>query len=210
MDKRLIDVFVATCGLLAAAPVMLLIAAAITIDDGGPALFVQTRIGRDRKPFRIYKFRTMRDGWITGIGHWLRATGLDELPQLWNVLRGDMSLIGPRPLTGADIARLGWDGPAHDVRFRVPPGIVGLAQLHAGRGARLTRFLDAHYVERRTAALDAGILVVSAAIALLGKRRVRGWLRARRRARRLAAAPFGAQAAPAWRGQPVSAGARTG
>src|SRR5690606_2482111 len=112
------------------------------VDDGGPVLFTQTRVGADRTPFRIYKFRTMRDGKTTRVGRWLRATGLDELPQLVNMLLGDMSLIGPRPLTFEDVARLGWDDGRHDVRFSVRPGVIGLAQLYAGRGKRLSWFLD--------------------------------------------------------------------
>src|SRR5690606_37611613 len=139
--------------------------------------FVQTRVGKDRRPFRIYKLRTMRDGSVTRLGRWLRSTGLDELPQLVNVLRGEMSLVGPRPLTPEDVTRLGWDGARHALRWRVRPGIVGLAQLYAGRGKRLSWFLDARYVERRTALLDASILLLSVVIPVIGKRPVRAWLR---------------------------------
>ncbi|MFS8609123.1 MAG: sugar transferase, partial [Gammaproteobacteria bacterium] len=170
-------------GLVLASPLLLVIAGLILVDDGGPVLFTQTRVGADRTPFRIYKFRTMRDGKTTRVGRWLRATGLDELPQLVNMLLGDMSLIGPRPLTFEDVERLGWDDRRHDVRFSVRPGVIGLAQLYAGRGKRLSWFLDVTYVRERCAALDLRIVLATAAIAVLGKRRVRGWLRARRRRR---------------------------
>src|SRR5690606_13980942 len=91
--------------------------------------------------------------------------------------------IGPRPLTFEDVERLGWDDRRHDVRFSVRPGVIGLAQLYAGRGKRLSWFLDVTYVRERCAALDLRIVLATAAIAVLGKRRVRGWLRARRRRR---------------------------
>jgi lipopolysaccharide/colanic/teichoic acid biosynthesis glycosyltransferase len=184
MTQRHLDLIVAVAGLVLAGPLMVLIALLIRLDDAGPVLFTQLRVGERRRLFRIYKFRTMRDGWITGIGQWLRATGLDELPQLVNMLRGDMSRIGPRPLTGADVRRLGWDGDAHAARWSVRPGIVGLAQLYAGRGARLSWFLDSRYARERCFALDARIVVLSAAVSVVGKRRVRGWLRARRRGSR--------------------------
>src|SRR5690606_30103059 len=161
-------------------------------------LFTQTRVGADRKPFRIYKFRTMRDGVTTRTGRWLRQTGLDELPQLVNMLRGEMSLIGPRPLTGEDVARLGWDDDAHDVRWSVRPGIIGLAQLYAGRGKRLSWFLDVTYVRDRRLALDLRIFAATAVIGVVGKRRVRAWLRAyRRRRTALPAAPRRAARRPA-------------
>jgi lipopolysaccharide/colanic/teichoic acid biosynthesis glycosyltransferase len=181
MTQRHLDLIVAVAGLVLLGPLMLLIALLIRLDDAGPVLFTQLRVGEDRRLFRIYKFRTMRDGWITGIGRWLRATGLDELPQLVNVLGGDMSLIGPRPLTEADVRRLGWDGDAYSARWSVRPGVVGLAQLYAGRGARLSWFLDSSYVRGRSIALDARIVAMSAAVGIVGKRRVRGWLRSRRR-----------------------------
>jgi len=188
--QRSIDIAVAALGLVFASPLMLLIAWLIRLDDGGPVLFTQLRLGTTRKPFRIYKFRTMRDGSTTRIGRWLRQTGLDELPQLVNMLRGEMRLIGPRPLTCEDVARLGWDDDAHAVRWSVPPGIIGLAQLYAGRGKRLSWFLDVTYVRDRRLALDIGIFAATAVIGIVGKRRVRGWLRAyRRRRAMLAAAP---------------------
>lgn len=174
----------AAAALLAAAPLMALIAWLIRLDDGGPVLFLQTRVGEARRPFRIVKLRTMRDAQVTRVGRWLRATGLDELPQLWNVMRGDMAFVGPRPLTAADVDRLGWDDDAHAQRFACPPGVIGLAQLYAGRGKRLSWFLDVTYVERRTARMDVAIVAATAVVALLGKRQVRRALRSLRRMRR--------------------------
>lgn len=183
MPKRWFDCLAAACGLLVLSPLLLVLAGLIKLDDGGDVLFVQWRLGRDKRPFRIFKLRTMRDGAVTRIGRWLRATGLDELPQLANVLLGDMSLIGPRPLTADDVARLRWGDDAHALRWRVRPGIVGLAQLHAGRGRRVSWFFDRRYVTTRGVGRDAAILLLSAAIGVLGKRRVRAWLRAPRPSR---------------------------
>ncbi len=129
-------------GLMLLSPVFAVVALAILLDDGGPVFFMQSRLGRGRAPFRIYKFRSMREGRVTRAGAWLRTTGLDELPQLVNLLRGDMSLVGPRPLTAEDVRRLGWEGAERDIRWSLRPGIAGLAQLYAGRGARLSWFLD--------------------------------------------------------------------
>src|SRR5437867_12291008 len=104
--KRLFDVVGAIGGLMFFAPVMTAIAAAILLADGRPLLFRQTRLGRGRRPFTILKFRTMRNEQVTAIGRLLRATGLDELPQLGTVLSGDLSAVGPRPLTEAHVRRL--------------------------------------------------------------------------------------------------------
>lgn len=189
--RALIRTACAGAALLAAAPLMALLAWLIRLDDGGPVLFVQTRVGEGRRPFRIVKLRTMRDAQVTRVGRWLRATGLDELPQLWNVMRGDMAFVGPRPLTEADIDRLGWHDAAHAPRFACPPGVIGLAQLYAGRGKRLSWFLDVTYVERRTAGMDVAIIAATAAVALIGKRPVRHALRALRRMRRSVVRPHG-------------------
>src|SRR5437868_5048041 len=118
LQKRLFDVVGAAAGLLAFSPIMSIIAAAILVEDGGPVLFRQERLGRDRRAFTILKFRSMRDGRITRVGRILRATGLDELPQFVNVLRGEMSAVGPRPLTDSDVKRLGWTAPRHHFRWR--------------------------------------------------------------------------------------------
>src|SRR5262245_56976458 len=129
--QRIFDLAGAAAGLAVFAPMMAVVAAAILIDDGAPLLFRQTRLGYRRRPFDILKFRSMRDGRVTRVGRLLRATGLDELPQFINILRGDMSASGPRPLTAQDVARLGWTAPRHDFRWRVAPGLTGLAQLAA-------------------------------------------------------------------------------
>src|SRR6266487_97224 len=101
--KRLFDVIGSIGGLSLFAPVMAAIAVAILLTDGRPLLFRQTRLGRGRRRFTIFKFRTMRDEKVTAIGRLLRATGLDELPQLVNLLRGELSAVGPRPLMEADV-----------------------------------------------------------------------------------------------------------
>jgi len=98
---------------------MAAISAAVWLEDGAPILFRQTRLGLDRRPFTILKFRSMRDDKVTRIGGLIRATGLDELPQFVNILRGDMSAVGPRPLTAVDAARLGWTTPDYDFRWRI-------------------------------------------------------------------------------------------
>lgn len=136
-------------------------------------LFRQRRIGRGRQPFEILKFRTMRDGQVTRVGRWLRATGIDEIPQFVNVLRGEMSVVGPRPLTAADIERLGWTEHEHDPRFQARPGITGLAQIFAGGGAARSLELDASYATRAGLGLDTAVVGVSFAINLFGKRTVR-------------------------------------
>lgn len=183
MWRRTFDLLAACLGLLVLGPLLLAVAVLIRLEDGGPALFTQVRLGKDRRPFRIYKFRSMQDGRVTRPGAWLRTTGIDELAQLVNLLRGEMSLIGPRPLTPADVRRLGWDDDGHALRWCVRPGIAGLAQLYAGRGARSSWFLDCRYVERRTGRMDLVIVLFTAAMCLVGKRPVRGWLRRRWRPR---------------------------
>lgn len=163
------------CGLSAPllTPLFLLIALAIVLDDGLPVLFRQQRTGHGRQPFCIYKFRSMREQRITRVGYWLRRSGLDESAQWFNVLKGDMSWIGPRPLTAADIERLGWSRPEHAPRFSIRPGITGLAQLLGGKGSGWTRGVDRLYRQNRGPRLDCWIILWSLALNMLGKARGR-------------------------------------
>jgi lipopolysaccharide/colanic/teichoic acid biosynthesis glycosyltransferase len=167
--KRSIDVLGATAGLLLAAPLLLLVALAVRVNLGSPVLFRQPRPGRHGRPFTLVKFRTMRDAHdrhgrplpdaerLTRFGRLLRASSLDELPELWNVLRGDMSLVGPRPLLMAYLPHYSAEqARRHEVR----PGITGWAQVN-GRNALSwdERFrLDVWYVDHQSLALDLHIL----------------------------------------------------
>ena len=135
--KAALDRGVAALGLVLGAPVLVLLALAVLLALGRPILFRQRRAGRHGAPFTLLKFRTMREGTapdalrVTGFGRWLRASGLDELPQLVNILRGDMSLVGPRPLP-CDYTP--FFSAVEAERLRVRPGLLGLAQAR-GRNA---------------------------------------------------------------------------
>lgn len=171
-QQRLLDVLGAVCGLVVFSPVMATIAAAVWCEDRGPVLFRQARLGRDRRPFTILKFRSMRDGRVTRIGRVMRATGLDELPQFVNILRGDMSAVGPRPLNAHDVQRFGWTTPEYDFRWRSRPGLTGLAQLAGARSACAALELDRAYLERRSLFLDCQLIALSFAVNAFGKARV--------------------------------------
>ena len=180
MLKRTLDILLASLGIILLLPVWILIGIAIIADDGGPVLFRQIRAGQGKAPFDVLKFRTMRNHKVTRAGRWLRASGLDETLQLLQVLKGEMSLVGPRPLTMADIERLGWNTVQHMDRWCSKPGITGLAQLYSGRGKRLSLFMDRYYTAHQSLWLDLKILALSLPVNLLGKKRVRSWLRRRR------------------------------
>jgi len=171
--KRLLDVAGTAAGLLVFLPAMAVVALAILLDDGPPLLFRQERLGERRRRFIILKFRSMRDGRITRVGQLLRDTGLDELPQFINVLRGEMSAVGPRPLTEADAVRLGWTAPGYDDRWRVAPGLTGLAQVVGPNASRASLFLDRAYIARQSIWLDIRLIAASFAINALGKQRAR-------------------------------------
>jgi lipopolysaccharide/colanic/teichoic acid biosynthesis glycosyltransferase len=178
--RRAIDIVGAAAGLALAAPLLALAACAIKLEDRGPVLFRQMRLGRNAKHFEIAKLRTMTvdaeklrgdgvveagDPRITRIGELLRRTAVDELPQLWHVLRGDMSLVGPRPVPPPHLERY---DERQRRRLEVKPGLTGWAQIH-GRAAlpwpeRLE--LDVWYVEHRSLALDAQILARTAGVLL--------------------------------------------
>jgi lipopolysaccharide/colanic/teichoic acid biosynthesis glycosyltransferase len=169
---RLFDVAGAVGGLVFFAPVIAAVSVAILLDDGRPLLFRQTRLGRGRRPFEILKFRTMRDGRVTRAGRVLRATGLDELPQFVNILRGDLSAVGPRPVTADDAARYDWAGSDAEERWSLNPGLTGLAQL-AGRSIEESLELDRAYVRDRSLTLDCRLIAMSFVVNVLGKTRTR-------------------------------------
>ncbi|GLQ35965.1 hypothetical protein GCM10007939_22490 [Amylibacter marinus] len=170
--KRLFDIFGSGIGLILLSPVFLLLYFKIKSDMGAPVFFRQTRPGRDGKPFEMIKFRSMKDAnapdgtplpdadRITPLGAKLRSSSLDELPELYNVLRGDMSLVGPRPLL---VEYLPLYSPEQARRHDLRPGITGWAQIN-GRNALSwdEKFaLDVWYVENRTLWLDIKILALT-------------------------------------------------
>lgn len=161
--------------LIALAPVLLVLSGLVLVCDGRPVLFRQTRLGIGRAPFQISKFRTMSGAQVTRLGALLRRTGLDEVPQLANIARGEMRFIGPRPLTAADVQRLAWDSPAHDGRWLVPPGLTGYAQFAPVCDRRISWELDDHYARNRSPALDLRIVAASCAVLVVGKQRAKGW-----------------------------------
>jgi len=156
--KRLFDIAGAVAGVVFFSPVMVVVAAAVLMDDGRPVLFPQERVGYRRRPFVIWKFRTMRDGQVTRTGRVLRASGLDEVAQFFNILKGDMSAVGPRPLTDADVQRLGWARAAYARRSRSndckPPFATNAACAFACR-VSLCAFVAPRRTSRSGCALHA-------------------------------------------------------
>lgn len=172
MIKRALDILGATIGLIVFSPILLVVALMINREMGLPVLFRQTRPGREGKPFQMIKFRTMLDTIdaegrplpdaerLTKLGHFLRSSSLDELPELWNVLKGDMSLVGPRPLL---MEYLPLYSPKQARRHEVRPGVTGWAQVN-GRNAISWREkfeLDVWYVENRSLWLDIKIICMT-------------------------------------------------
>ena len=174
--KRAFDVVGACAGLLVFAPVMAIAFAAVFIDDGCPLVFRQERLGYRRRLFPILKIRTMRDGRTTRVGRVLRATGLDEVPQFINILSGEMSAVGPRPLTESDVQRLGWTGPEFDFRWETKPGLTGLAQLVSAPFTQDSLELDRIYTARWNPLLDCQLIALSFAVNVFGKARVRRYV----------------------------------
>ncbi|MDX3851293.1 sugar transferase [Streptomyces sp. AK02-01A] len=178
--KRLLDVLMAGPALLAVSPVLLSCALAVRLCDGRGVLFRQERVGQDGRPFTLLKFRTLRpadehesatrwsvvnDRRMSPVGTFLRRTSMDELPQLWNVLRGDMSLVGPRPERPFFVANFSKTHPGYAARHRMPVGITGLAQIHGLRGDTSiedrSRF-DNHYIDHWSLWQDVCILLRTA------------------------------------------------
>ncbi len=196
-SKRAFDLVLSGLGLVASAPFWALAAILIKLEDGGPVFYGQERSGVDGVPFDVRKFRSMvpdaeavvgalqaseHDPRITRVGRLLRATAMDELPQLWNIFRGDMSFVGPRALRpgeievgGAGVERLE-DVPGFEVRSLVRPGLTGLAQVYAPRDIpRRHKFrYDLLYVRRRSFWLDVRLIALSFWITFRGKWETRG------------------------------------
>jgi lipopolysaccharide/colanic/teichoic acid biosynthesis glycosyltransferase len=178
--KRLLDIAVAAPALVAVSPVLLGCALAVRLCDGPGVLFRQERVGQDGRLFTLLKFRSLRpaderesatrwniagDHRMSAVGSILRRTSLDELPQLWNVLRGDMSLVGPRPERPHFVANFSKTLPGYAARHRMPVGITGLAQVHGLRGDTSiedrSRF-DNHYIDHWSLWQDVCILLRTA------------------------------------------------
>ena len=170
--KRMLDFLIALVGLAVASPILLIVAVLVRTKLGSPVLFAQERPGKDEKIFKLYKFRSMSDARdeqgnllpdkdrLTPFGKMLRATSLDELPELFNILKGDMSLIGPRPLL---VSYLPWYTEREQLRHTVRPGLTGLAQV-SGRNSlvwdkRLEK--DVEYVEHLSFMMDLKILFMT-------------------------------------------------
>lgn len=196
--KRLFDIVVSGAGLIVFSPIALLIAIGIKLEDGGPVLFTQERVGRSCRVFTAFKFRSMvvdaerltgavqataNDPRVTRIGRILRATAFDELPQLWNIFRGDMSVVGPRPLrpgesdTTADGTHLPLSAiPGYEARHRVRPGLTGIAQVYAPRDLpRTGKFrYDLLYQRKAGLWLDLRLILQSFWITARGRWEDRG------------------------------------
>jgi lipopolysaccharide/colanic/teichoic acid biosynthesis glycosyltransferase len=195
--KRLLDVALSGVGLIASAPVWLAIAAAIKWEDGGPVFYTQDRVGENAHIFTVFKFRSMivnaeaavgalqateADPRVTRIGRLMRATAMDELPQLWNIFRGDMSFVGPRALRPGEIEADGEalvaleDIPGFEDRCRIRPGLTGVAQIYAPRdvGRRHKFRFDRVYVRQQSLWLDIRLILVSFWITFRGRWEARG------------------------------------
>jgi len=187
--KRIVDVLAAAVGLVLSLPLWFLVAIGIRLDSPGPVFFKQRRVGLHGRPLTIYKFRTMRvdaerdgarwadknDARATKFGRFLRLSRLDELPQLWNILRGEMSLVGPRPERPEFVDELSRVIPHYRQRHLVKPGLTGWAQIHYGYGAtiddaRRKLCFDLYYLKHRSVDLDFAIIIRTIGTFLVGAR----------------------------------------
>ena len=196
--KRGLDVVLSGAGLVASMPLWAGIATAVKLEDGGDVFYGQERVGAGGRVFKVWKFRSMiqnaearvgamqagdNDPRITRVGRWLRATAMDELPQLWSIFRGDMSFVGPRALRPGEI-EVGGSGelealedvPGFAERCRVPPGLTGVAQIYARRDLpRRQKFkYDRLYIRRQSFGLDVRLILLSFWITFRGTWESRG------------------------------------
>ena len=188
--KRIIDFCTAIICLVVFSPLMLICYIAVKREDGGPVIFKQERIGRFGRPFNIYKFRSMKvdaekngptllphedDDRMTKVGRFLRAHHLDELPQLWNVLKGEMAFIGPRPERKFYIDQIMERDPRYSYLYQVRPGVTSYATLYNGYTDTMEKMLrrlelDLYYLEHRSLWFDAKLLIQTFVNIAFGKK----------------------------------------
>jgi exopolysaccharide biosynthesis polyprenyl glycosylphosphotransferase len=187
--KRVVGLLLSSAMLILLAPFMLLVAIAIRLDSAGPMLFRQERVGENLKTFTLYKFRSMRanaeeesgpvwaadsDPRVTRVGKIIRSLRIDELPQLWNVLKGDMSFVGPRPERPFFVERLKGSIPYYAQRFTVKPGLTGWAQVKYPYGASEADALEKlkyelYYIKNMSLVVDLMVIFQTVKIVLLGR-----------------------------------------
>lgn len=188
--KRVLDVVLAGTGLLLAMPLIAAIALAIWLEDGRPIFYMQERVGRYGRPFRIWKFRSMikdaeragtpqralkNDSRVTRVGRLLRPSAMDELPQLLSILKGDMSFVGPRAYREFFVNQFRQEAPGYDLCLLVRPGLTGLAQVFGNKTptARQKLRFDLLYVRHRSFWLDVKLILLSFAITFRGRWEIR-------------------------------------
>ncbi len=177
--KRLVDILGGTFALILFSPVMLVVAIAVKVSSPGPVIFSQERVGLHNRPFKMYKFRSMvvqkpseeRNAWttrndnrVTAVGKFIRTTSIDELPQLWNIVKGDMSLVGPRPERPHFVEKFREEIPRYMVKHQVRPGLTGWAQVNGYRGdTSITKRIeyDLYYIENWSLGLDFKIIFLT-------------------------------------------------
>ena len=155
--------------LILLSPLIVVISLLLFFQSGLKVIFIQHRIGINQVVFTIYKFKTIKNKKITFVGKFLRKSGLDEIPQLYNIIKGDMSFVGPRPLTKFDIDRLNWNKPEFNKRWTVKPGITGLAQLSRTCSSSLALKNDLYYIENKSFFLDLKLIAKSLLVPIIGK-----------------------------------------
>ncbi|HET7102093.1 MAG TPA: sugar transferase [Terriglobia bacterium] len=208
MAKRAFDIFLSGVGLILSSPLWALIALGIKLEDGGPVFYRQIRVGKGNREFVSYKFRSMvadsdkkwgavpateKDPRITRIGRLMRSTAMDELPQLWNILRGDMSFVGPRPEWIELVKEFRKQIPRFDLRHSVRPGLTGIAQIYGDSELPRRQKLryDLLYIRRQSLGIDLRLVAFSFLVTFTGGWEVRAgkvpsWL-GKRSVRRLKA-----------------------
>lgn len=186
MLKRLFDVFLSGIGLIGSSPLWLIFSLAIKLQDGGPVFYTQNRVGKNGKIFKVYKFRSMipdaekhtgpvlateNDPRVTKIGRILRATAMDELPQLWNIFKGDISFVGPRAERPELVEKFAKQISNYMDRFQVRPGLTGVAQVYGRYDSPPKEKLryDLFYIKHQSFILDLKLILLSFWITFRGK-----------------------------------------